>query len=300
MSGENDRLRWERLAHVRDRNGESPLWDDRDGCVYWIDCQGQRVRQLNWGTRQIREWRAPSTIGCIGLATAGHLVVALRDGFYLMDLSDEKWSAVALLDPPLSGFRLNDGKVDRAGRFLAGSLFDGNVSSDGFLFRLGCRNMVEKLEKGVAIANALAFSPDGSRLYFGDTLSSDIFVYDYDSATGAICNKRLFINTRTAFGAMPDGATTDSDGNYWVTLVDKAQIACLSPKAELLRMIDTPMQYPSCVAFGGPQHDILFVTSISDPGVHAPPPERPETGYLYALHGLGITGMAEPICSISS
>ena len=286
---------WKRVSAEIDRAGESPIWDWRSGRLYWVDAQTPCVRALDLDTGREDRWPAPAPIGCIGLAGTDSLVVATDRAFHLLDCERGSWSPLATIHPPLSGYRLNDGKVDRGGRLLVGSLFDGAFASDGALYRVDGAGRIETLFGGLAISNSNCFSPDGRTFYTGDTATARIDAYSYDPQSGCMGERRLFADVREIFGAMPDGATTDSDGNVWVALVDRARIACLAPDGTAIRVVETPMEYPSCPAFGGKSLDILFVTSISDPRPHAPLPATPDSGALFALSGLGVTGLREPI-----
>lgn len=278
-----------------DLTGESPIWDWRRGRLYWIDAQAPCVRALDLDTGREDRWPAPARIGCIGLAGGDRLVVATDRVFHLLDCASRSWTPLATIDPPPSGYCLNDGKIDQGGRLLTGSLFEGEFASDGAFYRIDGAGRIETLFGGLAIANATCFSPDGRTLYSGDTATARIAAYAYDPESGRLGEPRLFADVREMFGAMPDGATTDSNGNVWVALVDQARIACIAPDGTPVRVLDTPMQYPSCPAFGGDHLDILFVTSISDPRPHAPLPTRRDSGALFALSGLDVTGHPEPI-----
>jgi len=140
------------------------------------------------------------------------------------------------------------------------------------------------------LSNAICFSPQGERLYFADSLAGVIWRYAYDPATGEARAREDFIDTRP-YGSAPDGATVDRDGRLWVAMVQARAIACFNPDGTLDRMIDVPLPFPSCPAFGGPNLDLLFVTSLSDTGsIRA---EGPEAGRILVIAGLGAVGVAE-------
>ena len=111
-----------RLDTERDRLGEGPLWDPRDGVLYWVDSNGCRVRRLDPASGEVRDWPVPERIGSLALRESGDAVIALKSGFHFLDF--ESGAATPIVDPEAGEerTRFNDGKVDRQGRFLAGSM----------------------------------------------------------------------------------------------------------------------------------------------------------------------------------
>jgi sugar lactone lactonase YvrE len=189
--------------------------------------------------------------------------------------------------------RFNDGKMDRQGRFLAGTmqLVDQEASLAG-IWRLDRANVAEQIEDGMKLANSICFSPCGCWLYLSDSLEGVIRRYPYDPQTGALGERQAFFDCR-AIG-VPDGATVDAAGRLWVALVTTQRIGCISPLGELLRLVDVPVPYPSCPAFGGRDLETLFVTSIADSG-HNLKSNHPDAGRLLAILGLGAKGLAEAV-----
>jgi sugar lactone lactonase YvrE len=190
--------------------------------------------------------------------------------------------------------RLNDGKVDRAGtHYICGQT---RIAEDarGQLFQLSAQSArLQALASGMRISNAICFSPDGTRLYFADSLDGVIRCHAYDPATGQVGAQTGTISL-SGIGQAPDGATVDAEGNLWLALVLDQAIACVSPSGELLRRIAMPMPYPSCPAFGGAEMDTLFVTSIANSG-HNLVTDHPDGGRIAVVTGLGVRGIAERV-----
>jgi sugar lactone lactonase YvrE len=109
----------------------------------------------------------------------------------------------------------------------------------------------------------MAFSPDGSTYYLSDSHPTvqKIWAFDFESADGSIANGREFVDM-TAHPGRPDGAAVDVDGNYWICANDAGKIHQFSPTGELMSSLNVPVSKPSMCAFGGPDMNILFVTSI--------------------------------------
>lgn len=274
------------------RLGESPVWDPSRQRLWWVDVVGCRILGSRIDGGETTVWDYDSTVGSIGLAEDGGLVAALADGFYAIDGQTGAASPIQRPDGIAAPVRFNDGKTDRDGRFLSGTMTAGNLTvRNGTLWRLDADGTATLIERDFGLANALCFSPDGTTLYFADSLEGVIRAYDYDRASGEIGGRRDLIDTRP-LGSPPDGATVDTEGRLWVALVQAKKIGCFAPSGDLLRLIDVPLPYPSCVAFGGPDFDVLFVTGMSDSG-GAIWADGPEAGRLLAVTGLDARGIAE-------
>jgi len=182
--------------------------------------------------------------------------------------------------------------VDRQGRFVAGSMDMDEAGANGALYRLDTDLSVHVLERDIICSNGPCWSPDGKTFYFTDTWSEEISAYDYDVETGTPAKKRKFASFKEIGGA-PDGATVDSEGFVWSAAVYSGQIVRFAPDGGIDRIIKTPVLKVTSVAFGGPDLDVLFVTSMARPPLPRFPEDGPMAGHLFAIHGLGATGVPE-------
>jgi sugar lactone lactonase YvrE len=240
---------------------------------------------------------APDLVANIVLGEAGTLVATLSAEVSHLDLQTSEFSPIVRAPGFTPSTRLNDGKTDRLGRLLTGSMgHAGQGEPTGQLFRFDRGAAPEVLASGIGISNAICFSPAGDRLYFADSLRQLIWTYPYDLTTGAVGPRVVLIDT-APLGSAPDGATVDAQGRLWVALVESAQIACIKPSGQVERLIDLPIPYPSCPAFGGERLDTLFVTSISDSGGRLRT-DHPDGGRLIAITGLDAEGLAETRCRL--
>lgn len=285
-------LRVTRVSPTPDLLGECPLWDPWHQRLYWVDGVSCKIKSYDPATGTFDEWNMSSMIGSIGLAGADTLVAGLADGICLVDLRAGDCAPLFRPEPADPRLRFNDGKVDRAGRFVCGSM---GVHAEplGQLVRVDVEGAVAVLETGIRISNTLCFSPDGRIMYFADSLDNAIRAYEYGSEADAVGPPRRFVDTRI-YGSGPDGATVDGDGCLWVALVQAGKIARFTPDGTLDRLIDAPIDIPSCVAFGGPDLSVLFVTSIKDSGSGRAISRHPDGGHLFAIEGLGVSGLPEP------
>lgn len=279
------------LPGPRDLLGESPVWDTRGQSLYWVDAKAPQVRRLNPASGELRSWHVPEEIGSIALSDSGSLVMALASGFHMLDLESGETTPLAPVHHPKPHMRMNDGRCDRDGRFVAGSLVHGRKDPDGEIYRLDSELRVDVLHRGIAVTNGICFSPAGDLMYFADSLSGIVQVCDYDGPSGHVGPARPFVDTRP-HGSGPDGATVDAEGGVWVALVLAGSVARFRPDGSLDRMVPLPVQYPTCPCFGGADLDVLYVTSISNSG-NLLRSDDPDAGAVVEVRGLGARGLPE-------
>jgi sugar lactone lactonase YvrE len=228
------------------------------------------------------------------LRKSGDAVVALRDGFYALDLATGACRKLVDPDPGKPRIRMNDGKVDRQGRFVAGYMDYKERDPICALFRLDADGRVAKLDDGIVCSNGPCWSPDGRTFYFADTYTRDIRSYDYDIATGTASNRRVFCSfPALGLRGQPDGATVDAEGFVWSVSVYEGKLVRIAPDGKLDRVVGLPVETTTSISFGGPDLDVAYVTSMARAVKGARPKER-EAGALFAVHGLGVRGLPEP------
>ena len=274
--------------------GESPVWDPRSQRLFWIGCLEKKIWSAEADGGDVCEWDIPDTLGSIGLCEDGRLIAGLAGGFAFIDLSSDE-AAIEWIGNPEPGLntRLNDGKVDRQGRFWCGSLSMDFTSPAAALYRLDTDLSWHRMDTGITVSNGIAFSADGRRLYFSDSRIDQSHQYELDPETGALGERLPFIDTGKYAGRI-DGATVDAAGNYWGALFDGGAVGCFSPQGDLLRLVDVPVKCPTMCTFGGPDMGTLFVASatftMSDEEIAA----EEQAGGLFAIYGLGARGIPEP------
>ncbi|MDP3745733.1 MAG: SMP-30/gluconolactonase/LRE family protein [Phenylobacterium sp.] len=285
------------IGRERCQLGESPVWDPLLKRLFWVDARAPAIWSYDPETGDQTSLSAPDMVGSIVLGETGRLVAGLRHEVCRVDLAAGVFTPLARPAAMLAEERLNDGKTDRAGRYLTGSQHHADGGRpEGRLYRFDRGGACEVLETGVEISNSICFSPSGDRLYFADSLRQAIWTYAYDLETGQVGPRETLIDT-APLNSAPDGATVDAEGRLWVALVQSGQIACITPDGNLERLIDCPVPFPSCPAFGGESLDVLYVTAISDSGGRLNT-DHPAGGRLFAIEGLGARGIAETRCRL--
>jgi L-arabinonolactonase len=273
--------------------GEGPVWDVREQALYLVDIVGKVVHRYDPANETTRTWDVGKVIGSMALRERGGAVVALRDGLHALDFESGAVEPHALPQDLNPRVQFNDGKVDRRGRFIVGSgdsqLRD--TQSIGSLYRLDTDATLTELDTKIAISNGPCWSPDNRTLYFSDSLPCSIYAYDYDIASGEVANRRLFADTRE-LGGIPDGATVDRDGLMWMAICEGAKVVAFQPSGKIERVIDMPVKLTASVMFGGPDLDLLYVTTI-DPALLGRPTGDGD-GETWVIEGLGARGIPEP------
>jgi L-arabinonolactonase len=273
--------------------GEGILWDSRREILWWTDIQGRRLHRYEWthGAMQILD--TPERVGSIGLVEASEkLITAFASGIALYDTHQQSIAWLARPQALEAGIRFNDGRVDRRGRFWSGTMVEGEqAAASGCLYSIDATGEARCHVRGVRISNGLCTSPDGTRLYFADSPTRTISVYELIEPEGVLGARKLF--ARTPEGAFPDGAAVDVDGCVWSAHWGAGCIVRYTPDGRIDRTLQVPTRQPSCVCFGGPSLDVLCITSaregLDGSTLHA----DPHAGDVF-LYRTGVQGLPEP------
>jgi sugar lactone lactonase YvrE len=277
----------EPVSELRADIGEGPVWSPAERRLYLVDCgSGQAVHRYDPATAAVDgTWPLPEPVGSMALRRDGGAVVALASGFATLDLVSGRVVPVVAVEEGLPT-RLNDGKASPGGSFFCGSFDEAVTEPLGALYRLDPDFGVHQVDRGVVLSNGLAFSPDGRTLYFADTIRDVVWSYDHDPDTGELSRRRVFVQGGQPGG--PDGATVDADGCLWSVRWGGGRVVRYTPDGAVDRIVELPVAHPTCPAFGGPDLDVLYVTT----GRHWVEPGRPAglAGALFQLTGLGVRG----------
>lgn len=272
--------------------GESPLWHPDEKALYWVDIRSASIQRLS-SDGEYKSWTMPNQLGSIALREKGGLIAGTQRGFCEFDPGTGTVTTIVDPEAATPGNRLNDGKVDRRGRYWCVSRDPTDNHPGGSLFRLDPDHSCHKMDTGFIVGNGLAISPDDKMMVVADTYSEVVYAYDFDLDAGRIDNRRLFFSTRD----MPwytDGGTFDSEGYYWCALLFDWSIGRFDPTGRLDRIIRLPVYAPTMCSFGGDDLDTLYVTTASLPLSEEEKVSQPFAGALFAIRNLGVTGVLEP------
>jgi sugar lactone lactonase YvrE len=254
--------------------------------LYWVDIKRPAIHRYEPRRGQTGFWVLPKAVGCVTPAADGTLLFADQDGFAKLDIDSGAVARLMDPEPQCPQNRFNDGKVDRAGRFWAGTVYEYEVREAGSLYRLDADLTVKKLMSGLTCPNGIGWSPDNRTLYFTDTMARTIWAYEFDFARGELGDRRVFARLGSHDG-LPDGLTVDAQGYVWSAVWDGWRIIRYSPNGTIDREIHLPVQRPTSCMFGGAALDTVYVTSASI-GLK----DAPLAGGLFAVH-TGASGIPE-------
>jgi len=277
------------LLDARAELGEGPVWDPRIGLVWWVDILRGRVNGLDLDGAARPPIEVGEAVGCVALAESGGLVAATTSGFRRVDAATGH-PLLAAVDHGADDVRMNDGKADPAGRFVAGSMAFSERPGAGTLWSLD-GGRVRALVAGVTISNGLAWSEDGEILYYVDTPTGRIDAFDYDAETGGVSGRRSVVSIPESAGS-PDGMTIDSEGGLWIALWGGGAVHRYH-EGRLDAVVEVPAPLVTCPAFAGPDGATLVITTASI-GLDGP---GPESGAVYALRP-GVAGRPEPLVRV--
>lgn len=280
---------------IRNHLGETPAWSAAEQALYWVNCEEQ-PELLRWHpvSGEVRRWPMPERIGGFALKRDGGLLVVLARGLHDFDPASGNL-ALRVPSPLPEGVSLHESAVDPTGRFWVGAINeavgpDNPAPGGGELFHLDGDKLVSVMD-GISCANGLAFSPDGKALYFSDSLTRRLDKWEVDPATGRVGKCRTIAELGEDEGVI-DGSTVDSEGGYWATLVFAGMLRRYLPDGTPDITVKLPFMNPTKPAFGGPELDTLYITTMSEGDAGGGEPGR--DGGLFAFKP-GFTGLPEPL-----
>ena len=271
---------------------ESPVWSVSEQALYWVDVEGRLVQRLD-ASGEIAQWPMPEATGCIGLRRGGGLVAAMRTGFHTLDT--DSGAPTPILDPEadLPENRFNDGKVDRRGRFWAGSKHITDRSrATGALWRLDGAGGCTRMDEGFTCTNGIAWSADDRTMYLCDTWVRRIYAYDFDLDAGTVARRRLFAELSPEEG-YPDGLTVDAENFVWSARFDGGGVARYAPDGRLDRFVALSVRNVTSVIFGGADLATLYITTARFHLTEAELGAQPDAGHIFAIEP-GVKGLSEP------
>lgn len=253
-------------------HGEGPVWHRDFAGIRWVDMLAGDILELAGG--QVRRTHVGAVAAAFRPRVGGGLVVAEERGFLLLDadLAVERRLGDLWDDP---GVRMNDGGCLPDGSFLCGSMAYDESPGAGSLYRLKPDLTVERLLDGVTISNGLAVGPDGTLMYYVDTPTGRVDVFDL--IDGMPRDRRPLAHIA---GGFPDGLTVDSDGGIWVALWGGSAVHRYTPAGKLDTIVRLPVPQVTACAFGGPNLDQLYVTTSS---LGLSSADYPGAGALFAV-----------------
>lgn len=258
-----------------------------------MDIKSNKIFRYHLATKHLQEWITPEAVSCFAFVENDErILLALASGFAQFDKKSGAIEWIAKPEAHLVGNRLNDGRVDRQGRFQCDSIVEQKNTADqsAGLFCLDHAGQASQHLAGLAISNSLCWSLDSKKLYHADSPTHQIKVYDFDPHTGMLGEGKVFV--QTADKVDPDGSCIDADGYLWNAEWGGHRLVRYTPEGVEDFVLSTIVSQPTCMAFGGDDMNLLFVSSarigLSDAALAA----QPEAGNLF-IYRTNFTGVNE-------
>ncbi|MBA2426804.1 MAG: SMP-30/gluconolactonase/LRE family protein [Actinobacteria bacterium] len=269
--------------------GEGPIWDDGTRCLVWVDIMEGHLHRYDPATGSSETMEVGQPVGAAAVRSMGGFVLALRDGFGLVERWGDEVRMIADTEADIAGNRMNDGKCDLTGRFFAGTMAFAVTPGAGALYRLETDYSVTKMVGDLTISNGIGWSIDNRTMYHIDTPAHTLYAYDYDAATGSMGNRRSLIEVDPGDGS-PDGMTVDAEGFLWVALYGGGAVRRYSPEGDLVRTIALPATNITSCTFGGDGLSDLYITSAAQELSEDQLAREPHAGALWRCSP-GIKGL---------
>ena len=268
--------------------GEGPIWSKSANKLIFVDCNRGHLNQLEPISGVLTRLEISQTVGVALPCKSGGFVVTSGDGLLFCDAKGET-SLLVPVETNLTANRMNDGKCDSRGRLWSGTFSTNFEHGAGCLYRIDPDLSLTKVVSGVRVSNGIAWNQDETLMYFNDTLSSGIDVFDYDINNGTLSNRRRFVDINREEG-LPDGLTVDAEGCVWVALFYGGEIRRYNPEGRLVGLVKLPVARVTSCNFGGESLNDLYITTadfkLHDDGR----PHEPEAGYVFKCNP-GILGL---------
>jgi L-arabinonolactonase len=279
---------------VENELGEGVIWDVESGAVWWLDINSNKLYYYQLATKHLESWTTPERIGCFAFVEGQEYIIAAFESglaYYNPMTGWLKW--LHSIEPHLPDNRLNDGRTDRQGRFWAGTMVESSLddSSDrGALYCLDHQHECILKIPGLTISNGLCWSPDSRYMYHTDTPTRHINRYRFDPDTTEISEPELFVETDP--GCFPDGSVVDAEGFLWNAQWGGSQVVRYSPEGKIDLVLPVPAAQVTCAAIGGPDLNLLFVSTaraeLSDEELQ----KTPDAGGLF-IYEIATKGLLE-------
>lgn len=249
------RLVWDVEADL----GEGPVWDSREGVLWFTDIKRRLVHRLDPISGERRSWTAPEQVGFVFPLEGGAMIAGLQSGLYRFDPHGGAFELIVEVDPDKPDNRLNDGTVDPSGRLWFGTMDNHERSATGAYYCFERGKFRQTGLGAIPITNGPAVSPDGRTFYWVDTLGRTLSACAIGE-DGALGTSREIVRIDPGHGN-PDGPTVDSEGCIWIGLYAGWEARRYSPGGDLLQRVRFPVANITKVALGGPKLCTAYATT---------------------------------------
>lgn len=266
--------------------GEGLLW--HGGRWWWTDIEAATLFAWQPGEALPLQCRLPDRLGSFAHCRSGRVLLGLSKRLALGTLGDKlelgQLQTLAPVDAAEPRTRINDGRTDRHGYFVFGTMNEAREKRPiASFYQYSMQHGLRRLAlPAVAIANSICFSLDGRTMYFCDTLTQRIQQCDYDAETAQVDNIRPFTQMDRD-DAWPDGSVIDAKGCLWNAQWGAGRVARYDPDGGLISVYTAPAAHATCPALGGVGLNELLLTTARTALSRDALAAQPLSGSLFGL-----------------
>lgn len=269
---------------------EGSIWHPTEQKLYWIDIEHGELHRYDPEKDYDEMLKLPQRIGTVVPIRSGGMLGGLEDQIAKIDMDSGSIEKLVDLEKDRPGTRCNDGKCDPAGRFWVGTMGLNAEEHAGALYRIDGDGQVDKILDQLTIPNGLIWLHDHKTFYHIDSPEGNVKAYDYDIDSGSISNPRTVINIPDEWG-LPDGMTIDEEGMLWIAVFGGSMVGRWNPEdGQLIQKVTLPVPDITSCAFGGPELDILYITTAQHELDEEEKKKFPQSGGIFKAKP-GINGV---------
>lgn len=240
--------------------GEGPAWNHELNALHFVDIFGKKVFTYFPETNSVSSFDTVLSPGAVIPTDSSKLLIAMNDGIYFSNYDGKELNREISIEPEIENNRMNDAKCDPKGRLFAGTMGDGN-SPTGSLYKISPKQ-IEKVLGDVTVSNGLAWTENGTKLYYIDSGRQSVLVARYDLEKSQPSHFETFIEFPESFG-IPDGMCSDAEDGIWVAFFNGSCIRRFSSSGKLTHVIKLPVSQVTSCCFHGRESSIMYISTAS-------------------------------------
>jgi len=286
--GHEVNIAWRTRAEL----GEGPIWDESRRVLWWVDIEQSRLHCFSPELLTSRYFTIGSKLSSVVCTTSRELLLA--SGGHVLRFNPETSEITSLVEvyENVATRRLNDGKCDPTGRYWVGSMsLDTPARNVGSLYSFDSAVGIRRVQRNITSSNGMAWSSDGTVMYYIDSAIGTVDAFDFDATYGALTNRRVVFDVPLESG-IADGMTVDAEDKLWVAFWGGGCVARIDPKRHIVeRTLKLPVSHVTSCAFGGESLHQLYITTARYGLSAADQVQQPDAGCLFVAEP-GVPGLA--------
>jgi sugar lactone lactonase YvrE len=242
--------------------GEGPFWDEVEQKLYFVDIVNKQIKIFSPTSKLVETVQFNQEIGAVFLDQKSNLIVAARDGIFAATRDGVLETLLAPIELEDTSIRTNDAKCDANGRMWVGTMAFDFTPGAAALFSFDSKDL-KKVVPDLTVSNGIGWSLDKKIMYFIDSPTKRVDIFDFDLEVGELRNRRPFLLLGD-LDAFPDGLTTDEDGGVWVALFGGGEVRRFDSQGTLTHIVEIPVKQVTSCCFGGGDMSDLYITTAQN------------------------------------